>query len=104
MKKILLCALAALIFSACNNNAEKQKPDSVTVEQYYTYNKEEQQNAGVKMVPIQTPKGTFRSLYGNHFYTGILLLLFVIGVVLFNRNAIRFLLFSIVIAGRKNQC
>jgi proline iminopeptidase len=60
MKKILLCALAALIFSACNNNAEKQKPDSVTVEQYYTYNKEEQQNAGVKMVPIQTPKGTFR--------------------------------------------
>ena len=69
MKNILFTALAAISLWACS-------PKSETVSNYFTY-PDSLESAGVKMIPIQTPKGTFKvwtKRFGNNPKIKILLL------------------------------
>ena len=69
MKNILFAALAAICLWACS-------PKSETVSNYFTY-PDSLESAGVKMIPIQTPKGTFKvwtKRFGNNPKIKILLL------------------------------
>jgi proline iminopeptidase len=69
MKNILFAALAAISLWACS-------PKSETVSNYFTY-PDSLESAGVKMIPIQTPKGTFKvwtKRFGNNPKIKILLL------------------------------
>jgi proline iminopeptidase len=50
---LLLPVLVTLM--ACNNTEK-----SPSVADYFNYTTQEQQNAGVKMIPVQTPVGTFK--------------------------------------------
>lgn len=58
MKKLIAYMLPAMLVGCC----PKQGTDNnaTTVTSYFTYTPEEAANAGVKMVPVQTPVGTFR--------------------------------------------
>jgi proline iminopeptidase len=69
MKNILLAALSVLCLLACS-------PKSETVSTYFTY-PDSLETAGVRMIPIQTPKGTFKvwtKRFGNNPKIKILLL------------------------------
>jgi len=69
MKNILFAALTAICLWACS-------PKSETVSNYFTY-PDSLESAGVKMIPIQTPKGTFKvwtKRFGNNPKIKILLL------------------------------
>jgi proline iminopeptidase len=69
MKNILFAALAAISLWACS-------PKSETVSNYFTY-PDSLESAGVKMIPIKTPKGTFKvwtKRFGNNPKIKILLL------------------------------
>ena len=59
MKNTLILFLSFLLLAGCNNKqgTASKKP---SLEQYFNYNKEETENAGVKMIPITTSKGTFK--------------------------------------------
>ena len=57
MKNILSILFCLLLLTGCNN---RQTTNSTTVSTYFNYTKEETENAGVKMIPIITPKGTFK--------------------------------------------
>ena len=69
MKNILFAALAAICLWACAKQSE-------TVSTYFTY-PDSLESAGVKMIPIKTPKGTFKvwtKRFGNNPKIKILLL------------------------------
>ncbi len=69
MKNILFAALAAISLWECS-------PKSETVSNYFTY-PDSLESAGVKMIPIKTPKGTFKvwtKRFGNNPKIKILLL------------------------------
>jgi proline iminopeptidase len=69
MKKLILLCLVILILSACTQRAE-------TLKNYFTY-PDSIETAGVKMIPIQTPSGTFKvwtKRFGNNPKIKILLL------------------------------
>jgi len=69
MKNILIAALAGICLWACS-------PKSETVSNYFTY-PDSLESAGVKMIPIKTPKGTFKvwtKRFGNNPKIKILLL------------------------------
>jgi proline iminopeptidase len=59
MKSILSILFCALLLTGCKN---KQEADNkkLSVADYFNYTKQETENAGVKMIPITTPKGTFK--------------------------------------------
>ncbi len=59
MKQIVFVLAVALFLSACNNT-KQENAGTPTVQEYFNYTKEETENAGVKMIPIETPKGTFK--------------------------------------------
>ena len=59
MKQVLFVLAAVFFLSSCNNS-EKKSCDAPTVQDYFNYTKEETENGGVKMIPIETPKGTFK--------------------------------------------
>ncbi|MFM2441953.1 MAG: hypothetical protein RL449_594, partial [Bacteroidota bacterium] len=52
MNKLLLIALSIFCLSACTKSSE-------TVSNYFSY-PDSLETAGVKMIPIQTPSGTFK--------------------------------------------
>lgn len=60
MRSLFLLLSALLLFTACNNTASKTSENNSSVAEYFNYTTEEQQNAGVKMIPVQTAKGTFK--------------------------------------------
>jgi proline iminopeptidase len=69
MKKLILLCLVILTLNACTQKAE-------TLKSYFTYS-DSIEAAGVKMIPIQTPSGTFKvwtKRYGNNPKIKILLL------------------------------
>ena len=69
MKNILFAALAAICLWSCAQKSE-------TVSTYFTY-PDSLESAGVKMIPIKTPKGTFKvwtKRFGNNPKIKILLL------------------------------
>jgi proline iminopeptidase len=68
--------LPLMFMTSCNGKKHHGK-NSMDVAKYFNYTKEEQENAGVKMIPIQTPKGTFKvwtKKIGNNPRIKILLL------------------------------
>lgn len=59
MKQVIFVLAAVFFLSSCSN-AGKKNCDGPTVQDYFNYTKEETENGGVKMIPIETPKGTFK--------------------------------------------
>lgn len=59
MKNILLTLFCFLLLTGCNQKQETTSK-KFSVEEYFSYTKDETENAGVKMIPVQTPKGTFK--------------------------------------------
>ena len=75
MKRIVLLAVAALIFEACTT----ESPSNQLAEaNYLDYSgRDDVLSGGVKMIPVDTPKGTFRvwtKRIGNHPTMKVLLL------------------------------
>jgi proline iminopeptidase len=77
MKPFLLLLLLALGVSSCNNSNAPSSGASVPVSQYFNYGDSGVQSAGVRMIPITTPVGTFKvwtKRFGNNPRIKILLL------------------------------
>lgn len=60
MRPFFFLLPALLLLAACNNTETKTSESTSSVSNYFNYTSEEQQNAGVKMIPVQTPSGTFK--------------------------------------------
>lgn len=60
MKRIVLIVIACAMLASCNRDKQAQPTTGTTVAEYFSYNKQESENAGVKMIPVVTPKGTFK--------------------------------------------
>jgi proline iminopeptidase len=77
MKSFFLLLLLALGFSSCKNSNPPSSGASMTVTQYFSYGDSGVQSAGVRMIPITTPVGTFKvwtKRFGNNPRIKILLL------------------------------
>ncbi len=76
MRILLLILFVVFIFSC--NNAEKRSADgSISVAEYFNYGDSGVQSAGIRMIPIQTPVGTFNvwtKRFGNNSKIKVLLL------------------------------
>ena len=61
MKAIHLIFFALLSLIACNNSTEEQKTEAASADDsYWSFEgRDDQLTGGVKMIPIETPKGTF---------------------------------------------
>src|SRR5947209_8226863 len=73
--RISLLFLALIFFSACNSG--KNSGGSIPVSDYFNYGDSSVQVAGIRLIPIQTPVGTFKvwtKRFGNNPKTKILLL------------------------------
>ncbi len=82
MRNLLYC-LAIMLIIACNNPEQKssntQSPagSDIHLTEYFNYGDTGVQSAGIKMIPIQTPAGTFRvwtKRFGNNPRIKVLLL------------------------------
>jgi proline iminopeptidase len=60
MRPFFFLLPALLLLAACNNTETKTSESNSSISEYFNYTTEEQQNAGVKMIPVQTPSGTFK--------------------------------------------
>lgn len=60
MNRIVIILSSLLVLASCNRDKQAQQSTGTTVAEYFNYSKEESENAGVKMVPVVTPKGTFK--------------------------------------------
>jgi len=58
MKNIFSILMCVLLLAGCNNK-QKITNNKLSLEEYFNYTKSEMETAGVKMVPVKTPKGTF---------------------------------------------
>jgi proline iminopeptidase len=59
MKNLIFIAFAFFIFQGCSNN-EKKQTSNIEKSTYFDYsNSDDQITGGIKMIPIETPKGTF---------------------------------------------
>jgi len=59
MKNLILFTFALFIFQGCSKNEEKQT-SKIEKSSYFDYSKSDDQiTGGIKMIPIETPKGTF---------------------------------------------
>jgi len=59
MKNLILIAFALFIFQGCSNKEKKQITD-IEENSYFDYsNSDDQVTGGIKMIPIETSKGTF---------------------------------------------
>jgi len=82
MKKIILLFSLFIAFTACKNEtesqAEKESNTPVSETEYLSFtDKDDQFTGGIKMIPIETPKGTFNvwtKQTGNNPTTKVLLL------------------------------
>jgi proline iminopeptidase len=74
--RLLTCGILIVFFS-CTNDKPDIKENSVTITEYFNYGDSGIQTAGVKMIPIKTPVGTFKvwtKRFGNNPRIRILLL------------------------------
>ncbi|TWI80450.1 proline iminopeptidase [Lacibacter cauensis] len=72
MRLILLLLLSGFFLFSC-----KEKPTAPTVAEYFNYGDSGVRSAGIKMIPIQTPVGTFKvwtKRFGNNPRIKVLLL------------------------------
>ena len=73
MRLLLFCLLLLTGFTFCNNNNK----GPVSVADYFNYGDTGVQTAGIRLIPIQTPSGTFRvwtKRFGNNSRIKVLLL------------------------------
>lgn len=77
MRRTLFFISVLSVFLSCNNKGDENKDADMTVRQYFNYNQEGVQTAGVKLIPIQTPVGKFNvwtKRFGNNPRIKVLLL------------------------------
>jgi proline iminopeptidase len=81
MRKLLLVIPISILFFYCNQQSVKSDSGSaggdMTVAQYYNYGDSGVQTAGIRMIPIKTPVGTFNvwtKRFGNNPRIKVLLL------------------------------
>src|SRR5689334_7593836 len=81
MKKMLVAVLSFTFLISCNNDPKtagvKENGTPVTLTEYFNYGDTGLQTAGIRMIPIETPKGTFRvwtKRFGNNPRIKVLLL------------------------------
>ena len=60
MKRLVLLTLGALALNACANNAPPPAPPAATNAYLDNSGRDDVLTGGVKMIPITTPKGTFK--------------------------------------------
>lgn len=76
--RILACFIAATtILLACKAPAEKETSETISVAKYFDYGDTGVQSGGVRLIPVQTPVGTFKvwtKRFGNNPRIKILLL------------------------------
>jgi proline iminopeptidase len=61
MKFFLTTLLIAVCFYSCNQNPKNADETSIDNSAYFDYsNSDDQNTGGIKMIPISTPKGTFK--------------------------------------------
>lgn len=73
----LYLLLAIIILAGCNSDKKASNAEQPSTATYFNYTKEERENAGVKMIPIKTPVGTFKvwtKKIGNNPRVKVLLL------------------------------
>src|SRR5436305_13951555 len=76
MSKILLFCFLVILFS-CTTNSENKSGGDTPVAKYFNYGDTGVQTAGIRMIPIKTPVGTFNvwtKRFGNNPRIKILLL------------------------------
>jgi proline iminopeptidase len=76
MRKLLFL-IPVLFFFACTPSIRVEDDDSPTVREYFNYGDSAVQYAGIRMIPIQTPAGTFKvwtKRFGNNPRIKVLLL------------------------------
>jgi proline iminopeptidase len=82
MRKTLLVAITISIFFSCKNEKSKtagveSNGSDITVRDYFNYGDTGLQTAGIRMIPIETAKGTFKvwtKRFGNNPRIKVLLL------------------------------
>ncbi len=62
MKNVYLFAVILAMFGACNNHSEEKKLGNIEeTPSYWSFEgKTDQATGGIRMIPIETPKGTFK--------------------------------------------
>ena len=61
MRSLLLLSLVTCLFLfSCNHTRESSMNETSDCENYLTNDREDQFQGGIKMIPIETPKGTFK--------------------------------------------
>ncbi len=77
MRFILILLCSTLIIFSCNERKDASIDNGITLKEYYNYGDSGVQAAGVKMITIKTPVGTFKvwtKRFGNNPRIKILLL------------------------------
>lgn len=79
MKHLYILLLGGLVccFVACTPTGSQKTDDGITLKSYFAHSGNGVQNGGVKVIPIQTPKGTFNvwtKRFGNNPKIKLLLL------------------------------
>ena len=74
---VLLSFVSSFVFFSCTQKPENKSGGSTTVAEYFNYGDSGVQSAGVKLIPISTPVGTFKvwtKRFGNNPRIKVLLL------------------------------
>ena len=74
---VLLLFVSSFVFFSCTQKPENKSGGGTTVAEYFNYGDSGVQSAGVKLIPISTPVGTFKvwtKRFGNNPRIKILLL------------------------------
>lgn len=77
MKKAVYCFVVLFFLYACNQTSPEKSGGNMPVAEYFNYGDSGIQMAGIKMIPIKTPAGTFHvwtKRFGNNPRIKILLL------------------------------
>jgi proline iminopeptidase len=77
MRTITCWLVVALLCYSCKDQTTATASKEITISQYYNYGDSGVQTAGIKMVPVQTPAGTFKvwtKRFGNNPRIKVLLL------------------------------
>ncbi|HEX7844412.1 MAG TPA: proline iminopeptidase-family hydrolase [Chitinophagaceae bacterium] len=77
MRSLLIAPIIAVILFSCNSSTSPNKDGNQPVSAYFNYGDTGVQVAGIKMIPIKTPVGTFKvwtKRFGNNPRIKVLLL------------------------------
>lgn len=77
MRTLLILLSFLVVFTACNNDNTSKEDNHISVVDYFNYGDSSVLTAGIKMIPINTPAGTFNvwtKRFGNNDRIKVLLL------------------------------